>query len=252
MLYDGSPDSAAALRLGALDAARTGSDVHVVVLPPAGPDGGTTAIGLLLDAAQEAVHEAAPAAATVLSVAPGPVLPAVLAAARGARLLAVGARGPGHEWAAGWDETAVALSWRAPVPVLVAHAGSVLLEPGAPGATTVLAALTGGAADAAVVRTATALARRGGGRLQLVHTGAGGGALTRAVARADVVVCRADAGVAVEHLLPVATVHALAVRLARPVLTVPAGAPARPGPRVSPPRRAAPRARDGRPPAASR
>ncbi len=113
-MHDGSPDSAAALRLGALDAARTGSDVHVVVLPPAAPGGGTTAVGLLLDAAQEEVREAAPAAATVLPLAPGPVLPAVLAAARGARLLTVGARGPGHEWAAGWDETALALSWRAP------------------------------------------------------------------------------------------------------------------------------------------
>ncbi|MCI2239031.1 universal stress protein [Paenibacillus sp. TRM 82003] len=248
VVHDGSPDSAAALRLASLDAARTGSDVHVVVVPGA-PGTDALALGALLDSAREVIAEAAPAAGTVLSAAPGPVVPAVLAATRGARLLAVGARGPGQEWSATWGGVALELSRLSPVPVLVARAGSVLLEQDADAAPEVLAALAGDAGDAVVLRTAAALARRGGGRLHLVRTERGaapevgtaatgddpGGrlpfatpaeALTHAVARADVVVCEADEGVALEHLLPTATVHTLAVRMARPVLTVPPGPPA--------------------------
>ncbi|MEW1959626.1 universal stress protein [Kineococcus sp. NPDC059986] len=255
--YDGSPDSTAALFLAAADAGTTGSALWVSVVgddrvqspPPRAYERiGATSAAEMLDRAQALVLSRHPTLEVHHRTARGPVAAALLAVAADARLLAVGARGAGHEFAPAWGEVTGRVTGQAACPVLVAHAGNDLLSATGRDAPRILVTLTGEALDDTVLHEGLELAQRFRGAVHVLTLPADRGraswcrletlhrdshlldcrfyddhveALRRAVARADLVVARVEGLEAVAGILPGARSQALLARLGRPVLAVP-------------------------------
>jgi len=267
--YDGSPDSVVALQLAGADADATGSPVLVVVVmddrtPPPRPrrtEGiDATAAAHLLYLARAGLLARHPDLDVRTRMVRGPVSLGLLQAASGARLLAVGARGAGHEFSPAWGEVAGGVTALSDCPVLVVHAGSDLLEVSAGRSPRVLIALTDEPFDETVLSEGLALARRLTGLVhvltvpaardttswsQVAHLDRDGHlldcqfyadhveAVTNAVACADVVVARSDGREALDGLLPDLQLQAVLARLPLPVLAVPAAASSRARPALS-------------------